>query len=147
MLWSESGSDAWGRFFAALAASAVASAQAAATTSRRRAREPASVRVLYAVGVAGAALFAALVSLAVWQEVEDEAFYRFLGALAVAVVLVTVLQPILQRTGRREAGPEPAAGFVVRLEDGRELDCPPDLESAIANLERDGANVVRIERR
>ncbi|HEV3478971.1 MAG TPA: hypothetical protein VG144_05930, partial [Gaiellaceae bacterium] len=95
-------------------------------------------------------------SLAGWNEIDDEGVYRFVGALAVAVVLVTVLQPILRRTaGRpaRAAGTDNAFAFTCTLDDGREVrrdDEAPNFAAAVAaainELERDGGRVMKIER-
>jgi hypothetical protein len=156
LLWSES--DRGWKLLVFVVAFAGAAAQASGTTARRRADDPPSVRLLYLAALAGAVLLASLISLAAWQEIEDEGYYRFLGALAVAEVLTTILQPILRRTAARPK-PTPAAGaatsfsFTCTLDDGREVhreEDAPDFASAVAaaitELERSGANVLRIER-
>jgi hypothetical protein len=147
LMWSESESDAGWRFLVALVAFCGASAQASGTTARLRTDDPPSVQLLYLVGLAGAVLVASLISIAAWQDVDDEGYYRILGALAVAEVLVVLLQPILRRTGRSAPAPAVPGRFVCILDDGREVDCPDELAATIERLERDGAKVVRIERR
>lgn len=143
LLWSES-ERGW-KLLVATVAFAGAAAQASGTTARRRDNDPLSVNLLYVVGIAGGILLAALITIAAWQEVDDEAYYRVVGALAVAEVLVVVLQPILRRTTKSGAGPS-GARFVCTLDDGRELDCTDAVAAAISKLEREGAKVLRIER-
>jgi hypothetical protein len=155
LLWSES--DRGWKLLVAIVAFGGAAAQASGTTARRRADDPPSVGVLYLAGIAGGILLAALLSIAAWQEIEDEGYYRFVGALAVAEVLVVVLQPVLRRTAARTArGPSDAGArfnFTCTLEDGREVDTGWDaadfaaaVASAIRELERSGERVVRIDR-
>jgi hypothetical protein len=155
LLWSES-ERGWQALVAVVAFTA-ATAQACGTTARRRADDPQSVDLLYFAGLIGAFLLAAMISLAAWQEVEDEGFYRFVGALAVAEVLAIILQPILRRTARRAAPGAVRSGavfeFTCTLEDGREIrryDEAADFASAaagaISELEGAGERVVRVER-
>jgi hypothetical protein len=153
LLWSET--DRGWKLLVTITAFNGAVAQASGTTARRRADDPPSVGVLYLAGLAGAVLLAALISIAAWQEVEDEGFYRILGSLAVAEVLVVLLQPILRRTARRGAAPATGTSFpfTCTLADGREVpfdEAAPDFASAVASaiseLERSGPKVVRIER-
>jgi hypothetical protein len=155
LLWSER-EGGWPTLIAVVAFTA-ATAQASGTTARRRADDPQSVDLLYLAGLLGAFLLAALISLAAWQEIEDEGFYRFVGALAVAEVLVVILQPILRRTSRRAAA-TPAASpatfeFTCTLDDGQQVrrsDEASEFASAVAaairELEGSGARVVRLER-
>jgi hypothetical protein len=144
MLWTDVSSDAWWRFLVSLVACSVVVAQASATTATQARDDPPSVRWLYVAALGAGALFAAMVCLAAWQKIEDEGYYRLLGAVGVAGLLLTLLQPILRRTSGVGNAPEHDARFVARLDDGRELEVPPAL---IAELERDGGKVVRIERR
>jgi MFS family permease len=152
LLWS--GED-WGvKFLATVVSFAVACSQASATTGQRRDTDPVSVRALYAAGIAGSFVLATLVAIAVWQEIEDnETYYRVLGALAVATLLATVLQPILRRAGRDR---RPAQAFELTLattggeETQRRVEAPDfatAAATAIRDLEREGAQVVRVERR
>jgi hypothetical protein len=154
LVWSESDSERSWKVLVVLVAFGGATAQASGTTARRRADDPRSVQLLYLGALAGGVLLASLISLAAWQEIEDEGFYRFLGALAVAEVLAVVLQPILRRTAGRAA---PVAltsfSFTCTLDDGREVERREDatdfasaVASAITELERSSASVLRIER-
>jgi hypothetical protein len=152
LMWAES-NGGWKVLVTAVAFAGVCS-QASATTSRRRATDPPTVRVLYVVAIVGAVVTATMASLAAWLEIEDEAFYyRLLAAVAVAVLLTTILQPILRRAGREAAV---GAAFELRLttEDGTEVarsveapDFAAAVERAIRELERDGVRIVRVERR
>lgn len=149
LLWTES--DRGWKLLVAIVAFCGAAAQASGTTARRRADDPPSVRALYVAGIAGGVTLASLISLAAANEIEDEGYYRFLGALAVAEVLVILLQPILRRTSLRARGDR--FEFTVTLEDGRQVeggreafDFATAVASAIRELERSGQRVVRIER-
>ena len=157
LLWSEA--DTGWKLLVFVISFGAAAAQASGTTARHRPDDPPSVGLLYLAGLAGGVLIASLVSLAAWQEIEDETFYRVLGALAVAEVLAVLLQPILRRTATRAApAPEAARGtssfsFAVTLDDGREVDAQKEAQdfasavaSAIAELERSGGKVLKIER-
>jgi hypothetical protein len=155
LLWTEA--DSGWKPLVALVGFTGAAAQASGTTARRRTDDPPSVMLLYLAGLAGGAILALLISNAAWQEVEDSGYYRLVGALAVAEVLVVLLQPILRRTGSSRA-PAPAAAtdgfsFTVTLDDGREVpyrdearDFAAAVASAISELERSGATVLRVER-
>jgi hypothetical protein len=155
LLWSES--DRGWKLLVFVVAFAGAAAQASGTTARRRAEDPPSVDLLYVAALAGAVVLASLISLAAWQEIEDEGYYRFLGALAVAEVLMTILQPILRRTAARPkpspAGAATSFSFTCTLDDGREVrrkDNAPDFATAVAaaitELERSGDKVLKVER-
>jgi hypothetical protein len=150
LLWTEG--DAGFKLLIAVVAFAGACAQASGTTARLRNDDSQAVSALYLAGIAGALLLAGMISFAAWQEVEDAGYYRFLGALAVAVLLATILQPIVRRTGKRE---EAAVAFeiVCTTADGRRTpkrveadDFAAAAASAIRDLERRGARVVRVER-
>jgi hypothetical protein len=167
LLWTES--DHGWKLLVFLVAFTGAAAQASGTTARSRADDPPIVRIVYLAGLAGAVLVASLISIAAWQEVDRAGFYRILGALAVADLLTVLLQPILRRTGRRDR-PPPAKGdpyaFTCTL-DVRPIDLPAwatrredhtiecripardfasAVATAIADLEKTGGKVLRIER-
>lgn len=151
LLWTD-GDSGW-RVLVSGVAYAGACSQAAATTSRRRDSDPQSVRIFYAAAIAGSFLVATLVALAAWQEIEAEGFYRVLGALAVAVLLATALQPILRRAGREARSRETFKLGLVTT-GGRDVERAveaPDFASAAASaireLEQAGEKVVRLERR
>jgi hypothetical protein len=44
-------------------------------------------------------LLALLIVTAIWEGIEDEAFYRFLGTVAVANLLLVLLQQVARRVG------------------------------------------------
>src|SRR4249919_1832973 len=147
VVWTN-GSDALGKTPATVTVLALAAAQAAALTARRRQDDPASVRRLFAVSCALAAVAATMFAVALWGEIERDSYFRFLAAVAVLDLLVVALQPILVRA-------RPAVGLHrLRLTvDGGEtveLDVEaPDLAAAAAKairaLEREGRNVHRLE--
>jgi uncharacterized membrane protein YeaQ/YmgE (transglycosylase-associated protein family) len=150
LLWAET--DEGGRLLVTVVAFAVAGSQASATTSRLRDDDSGAVATLYLFGVAGSVLAALLVSYPVWRDVEGSMYYRLLAALAVAVVLVTILQPILRRSSR-ESSPGPRFWVLVTTGDGRTVrrgvdgaDFAAAAAVAIREVEASGARVVRLER-
>ena len=154
LVWSEA-ETGW-KLLVFVVAFCGAAAKASGTTARTRDDDPPSVHLLYVVGIAGAVILASLVSLAAWQEIDDGGFYRIVGALAVAELLVVLLQPVLRRTGGRAATSSgvPVFEFSVTLADGREVpgdrparDFATAVASAISEVERSGGRVVRVERR
>jgi len=134
VVWTN-GSDALGKTLATVTVLALAAAQAAALTARRRQDDPASVRRLFAVSCALAAVAATMFAVALWGEIERDSYFRFLAAVAVLDLLVVALQPILVRA-------RPAVGLHrLRLTvDGGEtveLDVEaPDLAAAAAKAIR-----------
>jgi len=139
------GEGVW-KALATAAAVAAAASQAAMTTSRRRPDDTARVRLLYLGSLGLAGLLALLISAAAWGQVDDESYYRALGAVAIADVLLVIVQSL----ARRLAAPPAAApgGRTYRVV--FELDRAPS-EDAIAAaaraLERAGARVERVEQR
>jgi hypothetical protein len=86
-----------------------ACAQASATTWRRRPDDSdALVRLYWTSLVTGFGLAFVIVN-AVWTEPDGDGYYRFLGALAVANLLVALVQPIIRRMSPAapEVAPEP----------------------------------------
>lgn len=151
-LWPEDvGEETW-KAFGTVFVFAVATTQIAALTSRMGPRDPASVSRAYEVSVGLVLLLALLATFAIWQEVDDETFYRALAALAVLNVLLVVVQPLL----RRLAGPVASAatyGLRIAFEpDGVEevetsgSDFADAVARSVRRLERGGRRVVRIER-
>jgi hypothetical protein len=150
LLWAET--DTGARLLITVVAFAVASSQASATTSRLRDDDSGAVATLYLFGIAASFFAAALVAFAIWQGVEGGTYYRFLAALGVAVVLVTILQPILRRSSR-DARPAPRFWVLVTTGDGRTVrraadgaDFAAAAAAAIREVEASGARVVRLER-
>jgi hypothetical protein len=94
--WDDIGEADW-KLLVTATAIAGACAQASATTWRRRADDSdALVRLYWTSLVTGAGL-AFLIVNAVWTEPDGDGYYRFLGALAVANLLVALVQPIIRR--------------------------------------------------
>jgi hypothetical protein len=79
-----------------------------------------------------------LIAAAIWTEPDSDAFARAAGALAVAAVLTSLLQPILQRIER----PAPGRARLVL-----ELDREPSDEAVAAAVEALARHGVRAERR
>jgi hypothetical protein len=92
-------------------------AQASATTWRRRPDDSATVVWLYGVSLVTGFGLALMIINAVLNEVESAGYYRVLGALAVANLLVAMLQPVIRRMGSGgrtpEREPEPSGYRVV----------------------------------
>ena len=94
-------------------------------------------------------LLALLIVTAIWEGIEDEAFYRFLGAVAVANLLLVLLQPVARRMGGAStASPSERArpathrlAFTLR---GTPSDAA--VEGARRTLERGRAKVEKIDR-
>jgi hypothetical protein len=154
LIWSEA--DTGWKPLVFVVAFCGAAAQASGTTARLRDDDSQSVHLLYVVGIAGGVILASLVSLAAWQEIDGGGFYRIVGALAVAELLVILLQPVLRRTsGQATTGPGvPVFEFSLTLADGREVpgdrpskDFATAVASAISEVEGSGGEVVRVERR
>jgi hypothetical protein len=82
--------------------------------------------VLRALSILLASSLAALIAVAIWTEPDSDAFARALGALAIAAVLTSLLQPILQRIER----PAPGGARLVL-----ELDEEPSEEAVAAAVE------------
>jgi MFS family permease len=136
-IWGEQDHETLSRLTWTLWLGAGAGAQAATMTALLRPGDSRRLRIVYAVSIVLASSLAALIGLAVWTEPDSEAYGRVTGAVAVAAVLATLLQPILRRM---EA---PAERHELRLT----LDEPPSQEAvaaAVEALERHGAHVTRI---
>lgn len=140
------GDDLW-KPLVVTSAFAGACAQIAAATSRRRETDARAVDRLYLASIVLSFLLAGLISYAAVAEVDDDGYYRFLGAVAVGTVLSALLQPIVRRAAR-------AAVPAAAEEDGSPrliltLDrLPPQeaIEDVVATLVRHGSTVERVER-
>jgi hypothetical protein len=146
LVWGswENDDEALWKTLAIVAAFAAASSQTAMTTSRRRPEDGPAVRFLYLASVAFAVVVAAMITAAAWAEVDDESYYRALGAFAIADLFLAVVQPVARRL---EGVPPPgrAPHQVVFT-----LDRPPSEEAVFAAsraLEGAGARVERVDRR
>src|SRR5215218_6694760 len=148
--WDDAGDAAW-KSFVVVTTVAGALTQAAGVEVRRRQTDPAWISRLALASHATGALLATLVAVAALAEIDSGGYYRGLGAVAVANVLLVALQPIL----RRMAG-QPAAAyrFVCVLDDGRRdagerggRDFPAAVADAIRELEGGDAREIGVERR
>jgi hypothetical protein len=137
-IWGSPGNDWLSRITWTLWLGAGAGAQAATVTALLRPGASRRLRVLRAVSIFLASTLAALIAVAIWTEPESDAFVRALGALAVAAVLASLLQPILQRIER----PAPTRARLVL-----ELDTEPSDEAVAAAVEALARHGVRAERR
>jgi drug/metabolite transporter (DMT)-like permease len=115
-----------------------AGAQASAVTSMLQPGDSRRLRVVSVLSILLAALLAALIALAVWIEPDVAAYFRATGAVAVAAVLTSLLQPILRRVER------PAARTRELV---LELDREPSEEAVAAAIEALGRHGVRADRR
>lgn len=135
-IWAEPAEDWVWKLAVTLGAAGAAGSQAAWSTSRLRSGDGRGVRAVYAIGILLAAALAGLIVVAVWREIEDSGYYRFLGATAVAALLATLLQPL----ARRVSGPrgDGVARLVFTLD---RAPSPEAVERARRALEEDGVHV------
>jgi hypothetical protein len=142
LIWGEVDDDTATSWAVTIALAAGALAQAAATTSRHRATDSATLRGLYFGAIAAGALLAVMLSWAAWGDVEDGTFYRFVGALAVADLLLVLLQPAVRRMGR---APTRTASRLVLTLDARPSE--EAVAAAVDALERHGLHVENVDTR
>jgi peptidoglycan/LPS O-acetylase OafA/YrhL len=147
--WDDAEDWSW-KSLVVVVAAALAATQASGVESRRRDGDGPWVRRLALASHSSVAATAALVSIAALWEVDDDGYYRALGAVAVANVLLVALQPVLRRGGTQPAGQR----LAIVLESGsrverevRARDFAAAVERAIRDVERSGERVVRVERR
>lgn len=137
-VWGERDEETLARVIWTLWLTAGAGAQASTMTALLRPGDSRRLRIIYAASIVLTALLAALIGLAMWIEPDSEAYARATGAVAVAAVLATLLQPIL----RRLAPPaERRSELVVTL------DSPPSEEAvaaAVEALEKHGSHVTKV---
>jgi FtsH-binding integral membrane protein len=144
--WQSSDDDGelvW-KALATTAAFAGASSQAAMTTSRRRRDDADAVRFLYLASLGLAGLLAVLIATAAWAEVGEEWYYRALGAVAIADVLLVIVQSLARRLPAAPAEARERRSHRVVFE----LDRAPSEEAiaaAASELERAGVRVKRVE--
>lgn len=132
--WESDGGETVGKLLALFASFAGASAQAATTTARLRPGDPRVVRLMYVAALGLGVLLASLIAVAVWAEVDSSGYFRVLGAVAVADVLLVVVQSVARRVG----GPSPPAGGARSI---LVTGSPDAIEAAIPELERRGLTV------
>jgi hypothetical protein len=104
--WHDSSDTSW-KLVGIATVIAGAFAQASATTWRRRPDDSATLVRLYGISLLTGPALALMIINALLNEVEDRTYYRFLGALAVANLLVTIVQPIIRRMAAAAAEEEP----------------------------------------
>jgi hypothetical protein len=147
-VWNDDSDTSW-KLTGAVGACALAATQTAGLASRLRPSDPPAVRRLFAAATALVVVSATMVNAAIWKEIDDETYYRFLAAIAVANVLLVVLQPVLRR-GRAEP-----ATYRLRLtladgstaeEEVSARDFAEAAAKAIGRAERDGTRVQALER-
>jgi hypothetical protein len=126
VIWAERDAEWLSRTTWTLWLGAGAGAQASVVTTMLRAGASRRLRVLHALSILLTSSLAALVAVAIWTEPDSASFARVLGAIAVAAVLTTLLQPILQRMERPAPSP-------VRLV--LDLDREPSEEAVAAAIE------------
>lgn len=123
--------------------------QAATVTSRLRKADTPGVGVLYLLSLGSVSLLALLILIAIWEEVEGEGFYRFLGAVAVLNLLLVLLQPVARRLSGAPSAPRPESpgedtyqlAFTLRG-----IPAQRAVQEARLALERGGAKVEKVER-
>ena len=141
--WEDEGGEGIWKALATLAGFAAASSQAAMTTSRLRAGDTRGVRLLYLGSLALAGILALMITLAAWAEVDHEWYYRLLGALAVADVLLVVVQSVARRLGTATADRRPGHRVVFTLDREPSEEA---LAEAVQALGRGGVGVERVDR-
>ncbi len=127
-----------------LAMATLACAQVAAATSRLGVRDDGRVQTVYWASIALVVTVAAMAWTAMWAEVDDENFYRVLGALVVADVFSVLVQPILRRVSPGDARRQARANRLVCTLAAEPSD--EAVRAAIEALERAGVPVERAER-
>jgi MFS family permease len=149
-VWSGDPPEVLGKSLTAVTAFGAALTQTSALAGRRRERDSTAVRRLFAVSVVLAVVLAALVTTAVWAEIEDnDAYFRILAAVAVLDALVVALQPILafarpaREVHRLRISVEPTRQIERTVE---AADFAGAAAKAIRATERDGSRVLRLER-
>lgn len=147
-VWSGEPPDELGKAGGTATALALASGQWSALAARRRERDSALVRRLFALSFVLAAVAAAMFTALLWAQIERETYVRLLAALVVFDLLVVALQPILARARpvgalhRLRIVVEPGGTVVMNVE---AADLAAAAAKAIRALERDGRRVLRIE--
>jgi hypothetical protein len=136
VIWADPAEDWPAKLTWTLWLGAGAGAQAAAVTSRLRPGDSRRLRALHALSVLLAASLATLIAVAVWEEPDSDAFVRAMGAVAIAAVLTSLLQPILRRIER----PAPGLARLVLA-----LDRSPSDEAVAAAVEALARHGVKAE--
>lgn len=149
LVWGDEDDETVWRLAGSVAAVAGACSQTATATSRRRETDTPGIGLLYGLSIGAVFLLAAMIVAAIWEGIEDEGYYRFLGAVAVANVLLVLLQPVSRRLGGaaqpspREGPPRDTFRLVFTL---RGIPAQRAIGEAVKALERGGAKVEDVER-
>jgi hypothetical protein len=138
-LWRVDDDWAW-KLALVFGLAALAGAQAAATTWPLGPDDGPVLIWLYWIGIALSVGLAGMISIAVWQETDDEGGVRLIAATAVAALLATLLQPIVRRLQRPA---RPAVDLVLRL-DGAPSDAA--VAAAVEALARHGISADVVSR-
>jgi hypothetical protein len=149
LTWGDVDSETTWKLAGSVTSAAGAFSQTATATSRRRDTDTTGVEILYVLSIGAVFLLAVLIVTAIWQEVEDQAYYRFLGAVAVVNVLLVLLQPAARRLGGapRPTRPQPLRGDAYQLVFTlKGIPARRAVEEARLALERGGAKVENVER-
>ena len=176
LVWSDGGDEATQKLLVITVGFTLATAVTAAGASRRRDADPDSVAMVFRITTVFAYLSAAMAALATIEEIDPGTggYFQLLGSLVVLTVLGSLLQPLLRRMagvsaedGLPVAAARRAYRFVCtvdrapdRIPDGahaidggaqlefelEEADFGGAVAKAIRELERGGAQVVRVER-
>lgn len=148
-IWWEDGiPNALGRLTINLTILTLAGAQTAALVARARDSDPGSVRRLFRVSLALAAVIVGLVTIMVWARIESAPFGRLLGSFVILDLLTVALQPIFAR-----ARPvTPSFRLLVTLAGGELVPLTieaPDLAAATAkairSLQHEGHAIALIQ--
>jgi hypothetical protein len=139
--WSTGLGKAWG----VLLTLSLAAAQAAAVEARRRDDDTPVISTLVTGSMLTGSVLAALGIAAILTEIDDQSYYRVLGAVGVVDGLLIAVAAVL----RRGTGPI-ARTYSIRV-DGLLVEAPGRdfagaVAAAIRRAEQDGATVRRIER-
>jgi hypothetical protein len=147
-VWTGGSSDELGRAVGTVTAFALASTQVSALAARRRERDPASVRRLFASSCALAVAVAAMYTALLWAHISAGSYARLLASLGVLDLLAVALQPILARA--RPVSALHRVGIVVEsgetvVMDVEAADLAAAAAKAIGIFERDGRRILRLE--
>jgi hypothetical protein len=117
LTWGDADSENLWRVAGSATAVTGAFSQSAASTSRRRSADTSGVGVLYLLSLGSVSLLGLLILTAIWDMIDHEGFYRFLGAVAVLNLLLVLLQPVARRLGGTAMAPpaERAREDIYRL--------------------------------
>jgi hypothetical protein len=149
LVWGDVDSETTWRLAGSVTSFAGGCSQTATATSRRRETDTPGVRLLYVLSNGVVFLLAAMIVAAIWEEIDDQAYYRFLGAVAVGNVLLVLLQPVLRRLRGAPAPPqqERPRGDTFRLVFTlKGIPARRAVDEAVKALERGGAQVENVER-